>query len=697
VDLAALSAGTDVAAAIARTLGINLPAGGDRVGTLVARLSTVSMLLVLDNAEHLIDETGRVAQRLVQSTPAIAVLFTSQQPLGLEGEHLVRLGPLPVDDAVALLAQRIGVQRTGAEGAAESMGMGPTDDAGEPGGEAEGVANQHGAGERRHVDEGLTVWDATHARTAARICQRLDGNPLAIQLAAARVHALGLDGLEARLPQRLTLLAPGEPARATRRNALAAALSWSCELLSDRERAVLRRLGVFPASFSLQGAALALADDLLPAGRVIDAILALVDRSLIAVEPVVPRRLRLMETMRLFALEQMAVAGETAAMRVRWCAGVRWLFDEAYEEHWRAPQATWRARYEPELTTLWPALETAIQACPDEAVALFASSWPVWMMAEAQDRARAIAPRLVPLVEAHGDPQVRARFWEAMSRGHALDHPSVARDASRRAAALYRALGDARGEYLAEVELAFNWRVDGPQAREALERAKALEDPDWPALVLERGWTTVAMVHTTAGEHEAARHAFEAAVEVCRRDGHEVGILRGLVNLADLARVEGRLAQAVAQGEALRTQLASAPATGLLGTALTNLVGALLAMDQIERAQAVSEECARRMGPLLFDACVWTSLDTLGLLHLKRGQVENAARLAGAADRAFRAHGQDARQPNEAVDQQLLDAGLKAALGEERRQQFREEGERMDDVRALCLAFGLSAKVARAV
>ncbi|MBO9688483.1 MAG: helix-turn-helix transcriptional regulator [Mitsuaria chitosanitabida] len=711
VDLAALPPRSDVTAAVARTLGLSLgedpakgaapaathgaangeahgdaatPRNGTTLGALIARLAPAALLLVLDNAEHLVDEAGPVVEALVRATPRVTVLVTSQLPLRVDGERLMRLAPLPVEDAMSLLAERAGLSPRD-EGAAERASLGDRGDA---------VAER--AGSRDWEDAvagraGSRDWDDA---AAERICRRLDGNPLAIQLAAARVHALGLDGLEARLPQRLTLLAPGDPQRATRRNALAAALAWSCDLLSERERLVLRRLGVFPASFSLEGAALVLADDLLPAARVIETVLALDDRSLVSVEPVTPRRLRLLETMRIFAREQMDAAGEAEAMRARWCRGLRWLFDEAYGEHWRLPQAAWRARYEPELVALWPALETALDLAPMEAVALFASSWPAWVLGEAQDRARAIAPKLVALVDEHPEPAVRARFWEAMARGHAVDHPATARDAATRAAALYRELGDRRGEYLALVELAFNWRVDGDVAREALDRARALEEADWPAAVLERGWSTEATLSTSGGDPDGARRAFEAAVAVSRRDGHDTGIDRGLANLADLARVDGRVDDAIREGEALRARMARAAPTALNAVVLTNLIGALLERGDAARAREVADECARRLGPLLFDTCVWTALDTLGRLHLSEGAIETAARLAGASDRAFREHGQARRQPNEARDRAVIDATL-ADLDPARRAVLLEEGGRLDEIAALRLAFGLTPGLTR--
>ncbi len=245
----------------------------DPLPALASRLGPLAMLLVLDNAEHRADEVSALAGGLVRDTARLRIVVTSQVPLHAQGERLFRLAPLPLPEAVRLLAERAGA----------------------------------------------AAWSGDEGEQAAAICRELDGNALAIELAAARVDALGLEGLALRLHQRLTLLAPGDAVRPSRRNALAAAMDWSHELLSERERLVLRRLGVFPGSFSLEGAALMLGDESLPAARVADAVLSLVDRSLISVERSAQRRFRLLETTRLFALERLDAAGETEA-RGRVCA-----------------------------------------------------------------------------------------------------------------------------------------------------------------------------------------------------------------------------------------------------------------------------------------------------------------------------------------------------------------------------------------
>ncbi len=640
VDLTLLREDEPVAAAVARALG--LPPAQATPATLASRLATLQLLLVLDNAEHRAADVAGLVTALVQNTESVRLLVTSQLPLQAQGERVHRLAPLPLPDAVRLLAERTG--------------------------------------------------EAGSAARAEEICAALDCNPLAIELAASRLDVLGLDGLAARLHERLTLLAPADARSPSRRNALAEALSWSHELLAERERRVLRRLAVFPGSFSLEGAALVLADDELPGAAAVAAVLGLVERSLVSIDRgTTQRRFRLLETMRLFALDKLAAAGETALAQARHAAGLGWLLDDAYEESWRLPHAAWKARYEPELPGLWAALGWSREHDLAGAVALFGAAAPLWMPRATQARPHALA-LTEQVVDGTAIPTpVLARFWWACARCHSVIHPGLAREAAERAARLYRQLGDERGEYLALVELAFNWRVDGPEARATLAAARMLENPAWPAAVLERGLTTEAVLHLTSGRHDEARRCYQAALELCERGGFDAGVLRARLNLADQARAAGELDLAVELGETLLAAPGDAGDLTCLASIIGNLIGALVAQGRFDRAREVALQCPPRLGRLELGEQLWVSLDALALLHLHDGRTALAAQLAGVADREFEAHGQMQRQPNEAVDRALLAEGLAARLSAADVQKLAQEGRRMSLPDAMRAAFELGA------
>lgn len=661
VDLAPLVDGTQLAPTLARVLGLKPVAGEAMLATLSRRLRSQALLLVLDNADHLALDVARLAGALVRSTQQVTVLVTSQVPLRDPAQRLLRLGPLElpaagatVDEAAHSAAVQLLAER--AAGAGQPIGI-----------------------------------DARSIDAATDICRRLDGNALAIELAAARLPALGLQALAERLQQRLGLLAPLPHVPASRQNALAAALDWSHGLLSPIEQQVFRRLAVFPGAFELDRAALCVADAALPAPRVIETLLDLVDRSLLSIDRTSAPRYRLPESSRLYALDKLQASGEAPAVRAAFARGLRAVFDEAYEEHWQAaghgaPEA-WRERWAPELDNLRAALDEASLHDPDTAVALFGSSWPLWdalaLQSEARERAEALVGRLGETLP----KAVLARFWEALARCHSTEYPLRSRAAAELAATLYAELGHARGEYLAWAEYALNWRVDCPEARRALARAEALEDPRWPAVVLTHGRTTGAVLDYTGGRHERARAALAAVAALCERDGYVAGVLRTGANLVDVERHAGRTADAVARGEALLAWLPAGKASASEFTVFANLIGALVDQRDVARARAVVADCARRLGRLTEDSCMWSMLDLFGVLHALAGRFDAAARLAGASDRAYRERGALLRQPNEAADRARLDALLQQHAGADAQRAWRREGEALELGAAVALAF----------
>jgi len=657
VDLTAMTDGAHIAPTITRLLGLKPAAGEEALAVLARRLKPLSLLLVLDNAEHLAEEVDRLASALVQGTRQVAMLVTSQVPLRGAGQRLFRLGPLglpgqgaTVEDAVRCGAMRLLAERAGA--------------AGSP-----------------------LAWDACSVDAAIEVCSQLDGNPLAIELAAARIPALGLAGLASRLQQRLGLLAPLPQVRPSRQNALSAALDWSHGLLSEHEQRVFRRLAVFHGTFELDGAALCMADEALSAPRAVETILDLVDRSLVSVDRSTGPRYRLLETGRLYAHEKLLASGEAPSVRRVFGRGMRQLFDEAYETYWQTPRDAWCTRWAPEIDSLRAALSEAAVSDPETAVALYASSWPLWDALCLQNEARAFADALVPLLKEALPKAVLARFWEAVSRCHTVEYPQRCRAAAELAAQLYGELGHSRGEYLAWAEYGFNWRVDNPDARRALERAQALENLRWPAIVIARGRTTQATLDYTSGRFEEARGMFQSVLDLCERDNYLEGVVRAGANLADVERAAGHIDQAVQLGEALLRRLQASRPSPDEFTVLGNLTGALLAQGNMERAREVVAECARRMRRVAEDSCMWSMLDVFALLHALDGRLSAAAQLTGASDRAYRVHGQHARQPNEAADRARVDRLLADQADAVHVAAWRLQGEALEMEEAMQLAF----------
>jgi predicted ATPase/DNA-binding winged helix-turn-helix (wHTH) protein len=280
VDLAPLASGAIVSSAVALAIGLEPGEGTDVTDAVVEALQRQSVLLVLDNAEHLIDTVARLAERIIQKSPDVRQLVTSQAPLKVPGERVYQLDALEIPDAAASLeeAMRFGAIALFAERA-------------------------------RDVDRRF-VLDTCNIAMVIEICRRLDGIPLALELAAARVRTLELSGIVARIDERFRLLAQTGRRGPSRQQTLHAAFDWSYQLLSGDERKVFRRLGVFVGPFTLDAACLVVADDTLEEWDVIDRLGTLVDRSLVTVGVGDEPHYRLSEAARAYALEQLKLTAE---------------------------------------------------------------------------------------------------------------------------------------------------------------------------------------------------------------------------------------------------------------------------------------------------------------------------------------------------------------------------------------------------
>ena len=286
VELAPLADPALLVSIVARELGIPVP-GSNPQAALVKALAERRMLLVLDNAEHLLEAVAALVQALLDGAPGVRVLVTSQAALNIGGERLFRLG--------ALAAPDLGVS------VEEALSYG-----------AVALFVDQAQAADRHFQ--LTP---ENLPAVVDLCVHLDGVALAIKLAAARLPLFGLKGLQARLSERFRLLGQGPRSAPSRQQTLRAALDWSHALLSPDEQTVFRRLGVFLSSFELDLAAKTACDEALDEWTVIEALGALVDRSLVTLDAKSDGRYRLLESAREYALGKLDEAGERRSMNER--------------------------------------------------------------------------------------------------------------------------------------------------------------------------------------------------------------------------------------------------------------------------------------------------------------------------------------------------------------------------------------------
>ncbi|WP_306232886.1 ATP-binding protein [Agrococcus beijingensis] len=283
VELGALTNPSLVPEAVMSSVGLRDESGQWPLSRLIDHLADRALLLVLDNCEHLIDACAVLADALLRESPNLRILATSRRPLGIQGERIVKVGPLALPGPDALEHP---------ERVAQS--------------EAVALLSERAAAAGADLD-----LHGPDAQAAVDLVRHLDGIPLAIELAAVRLRTVGLPQLLERLHDRFHLLVGGSSAAPARQQTLEATIAWSHDLLDDRERAVLRRLSVFPASFALDAAEHVASAAPLPELDVVGAIGALVDGSFIGIErDAVGARYRMHETMRAFALLRLREADE---------------------------------------------------------------------------------------------------------------------------------------------------------------------------------------------------------------------------------------------------------------------------------------------------------------------------------------------------------------------------------------------------
>lgn len=563
VELASLTDPRLIAGAVAQALALQLAPGGDALTALVTALKPMQLLLVIDNAEHLLDDLAVMVQALLQGTPGVHLLVTSQVPLRLQGEHVLRLDALAVPEA---------------------------------GSNALGAA-QHGAvalfAERaRAADRRFALTDH-NVRDVIEICQRLDGLPLALELAAARVPLLGVRGVAERLDDRFKLLAGGSRSAPSRHQTLQAALEWSLALLPEAERRVFQQLGVFTGGFTLSLASAVLTSPDLDEWALIDALATLTEHSLLSASTSDPPRYALSETARAYALAQLQSGTEHDSLRTRHGAALRHFFEASPSDWLQMSDTDWLACYEPELDNLRAALGWAhAQGDAHTVVALVGSAAPLWHHLSLHGEARQWHDLSESMLDASTPKPLAAQWWRAAQWAWSEVAPERARAAAEQAHRLYRELGDVHGLYAELAGLAGMWSEPNAQARAALEEALALEKPDWPARERAWGQRARADVARAEGRLSDSREAREAELVLRMAAGDERGRLRAMSHLADLALALGEVDEAVQRGRALVALLRAQRSPSTLCVALWNLIHALRAKGDAEGAEALMPEAS---------------------------------------------------------------------------------------------------------
>ena len=559
VELAPIGEGGLLPTAVAQALGIALTGRRPAQEEVFAALEGREMLVLLDNCEHVLAAATSFASALIARGSRSRLLATSQEPLHVAGEHVYRLETLGVPAVAAL-----------------------------PGARAYGAVNLFE--ERvRSLSPSFTL-DAHNIDDTVAVCAALDGLPLAIELAAARVPLLGVSGVREHLHERFRLLARNPRVAEPRHGTLRRALEWSHGLLDAEERAVFRRMGVFSGGFTLPAAQHVAADAELDAWTVIDRLGTLADKSLLVIDDVEPRRYRLLESAREYALERLDESGEKTAVRGRHADFFRREAQAAEPQITSADRPASLKRLRPELSNLRAALAWLLREREDAAAALdlagslawFAyfeglfQEWRAWLaealaLPEAQsarrERARALsgAARLAAYAgepaKARAMAEESAGLWrevgDVRGRAYALFHQSIASGMLNdwtsgklllnESFAAFRMLDDAWGIALCASYLGASYALEGAEeaARSNMldgrARFKALGD-EWGVSISSHYLGSLAL---RRGDFASARELTTEMLVNARTTGDTYRISRTLYQLAEIDLAQGRHASAV--------------------------------------------------------------------------------------------------------------------------------------------------------
>ena len=658
VELAAVTDQDAVPAAIASALRIPAQPARPVLDTLADALGPQDMLIVLDNCEHLIGGCAKTAETILLRCPKVHLIATSREPLAIAGERIYRVPSLSLPglgdddaaasscDAVALLADRARAQGVTLDLTAGTMGL------------------------------------------AVAVCRRLDGMPLAIELAAARLRSMSLADLAGRLDQRFGLLIGGSRTALARQQTLRATVGWSYSLLTPAEQLQLARLSVFAGGFDLAAAETVCGNGAVDAAEVAVLLGSLADKSLVVIEPAAEGlRYRLLETIRLFAAEQLADTGGKEAAAAPKAHSAHYLtVAETAAPHLTGPeQGIWYDRLEAEHANLRRAAENAAGQ-PDGTAQVLRFAIALWRYWAVRRRKEEAAGLLLPVLRRPDAAADSAAFAEALTVASYLTMDTdlaTSVELAEQADNIASELGDDRLLATSREQLAWVYFRSGelerarPMGQDSVRRARQLDDDVALGMSL--------LAYGLAFDAAESGLPYAEAIACTDRSG-DLFIRVAILNDAGFRGLEtGDLSAARAHLEAA---LRTANAVGMLHLVTReNLAKVLRAEGDLDGARSAFQDLAwnsRRVGD---KRSLSGAMHGLACLSSDLGDWHRAAVLHGAAQGLLDEIGSrmaafDARRRQESIDQ------ITAALGDEQLEHAYKQGTALSLDRAIDLAFG---------
>jgi predicted ATPase/class 3 adenylate cyclase len=616
VTLAAVETAALLMPEIAAVLGVREGGGLSLEESVLAYLGGKRFLLVLDNLEQLkpFETAASTIATLLDAAPTVRVLATSRAPLRIRAEQEWPVSPLPIPAP--------GVEVDG-EAALAALAATP----------AVALFVERARSAR-------PAWTLTPANAAdvAEIARRLDGLPLAIELAAARIRVLTPAEILRRLGGALDLLEARSGDRPDRQQTLRAAIAWSHDLLRFEDQVAFRRLGVFSGGFTLEAAEQVLAQTPDPWLDPLDAVSVLVEQSLIRTEEdsLGETRYRMLETVRAFALEELSRSDEEDAVRA---AHARWVdaFARDADKHVLGPDSgEWLSRYERDHDNFRTAIIWAVEHDPaDLGLRVPESLWRFWEIRGHFTEARGWLERSL-VSSADAPPKLRALALDGLgSIAWRQGDLATAARALAESLEFWRATGDRRsmGGTLSNLGTVMELRGDLDRAQalqeESLEIARETGDPHRIGSALNN----LALVIWNKGDSERATALLEESAAIKRKQGNWVGLAITLNNLGMLASEAGDADRAIAYMEETLAIERKLDNPSGIADSLGNLAGLIAPTGDVARAAALDAEALEMRRDLGDRLSIAHSLDSIAATASRAGFAEIGARLFGASER----------------------------------------------------------------
>jgi predicted ATPase/Flp pilus assembly protein TadD/DNA-binding XRE family transcriptional regulator len=641
------------APAIAKVLGIQEAPNRPLVETLLAALKAKNLWIVLDNCEHVVAEIANLANGLLRACPGLRILATSREALRISGERVYRLPSLGVSGAIELFAERA-----------------------------------------RAADRRFALDDEQTA-IVGEICRRLDGLPLAIELAAARVNVLTPAVLSKKLEERFRILSGGDRSALPRQKTLRALIDWSYDLLTQDERRLLRRLSVFSGSWTFEAATTVCSDERSDPAAVFDQLAALLEKSLVDVEfNSDGLRYRLLESTREYAREQLAshegperIAREHARYYAGYVRTSRALWDAMNDRAWQRSLVA-------ELDNLRAALEWTLGAGRDRELG-------VWILSEI------IAPELVLNQHESGhwyelgsraakeleDRHLRAAFRRRYAATQIVSRaiPEIRIEVCAAAVAEARDLADpiALGESLKALGLSYYDAGRFEEANVAFEEASGVVDPQRYAALTTALTCAWAINDLRRGDFESARRKFHQARALARPDSAVYANV--MLNLGELEFAAGRAEEACV---CARSAVAGYRDIGMAlycGVASLNLAAYAMTLDRRHETRESLVEALDMLRESDSPYYVTAALECHGIYAATLGEVDTAARLLGYS----RARDKELGRVRETAEERGVSyaiARLRERLGVEL-DRLLDEGSALSEAEALAYALAVQNTV----